>query len=131
MLVFDQKPTVTPRLFSPVGLHRAGEVLVDEGPAERRDHVALVRVPGRAGAEVAHDLALVVDAEQLVEGQVLRVVNGLEAVARGVRGAQRAGAGRPGQGHGARGEEAGRNGGGRNPLGVPLDGPHFGQSLRY
>jgi hypothetical protein len=34
---------------------------------ERRDHVALVRVAGRAGAEVAGNHALIVDPEQLVE----------------------------------------------------------------
>ena len=64
-----------------LGLHRAGEVLVEVAVRRgRQQQVALVRVALRAGAEVARDHAPVVDAEQLVERHVVGVVNGLEAV---------------------------------------------------
>jgi len=78
-------------------LHRTGEVLAGEDMlAERRDEIPLVRLALGARAEVAGDLAPVVDAEQLVEGDVTRVVNGAETVGGGglvAGGALLAGAG--------------------------------------
>ena len=65
---------VQPRVL---GLYQSGEVLIAVillTVFRTEQQVTLVRVPGRAGAEVAGDDVGVVDAEQLVEGQVVVVV---------------------------------------------------------
>ena len=102
-----------------LGLHRAGEVLACV-PAPGQQ-VALVRVASRAGAEVARNHALVVNAKQLVERHVMGVVKGAEAVGGAVAlGAQRGGARRRRrEGQRPRGEDSGRNGGRGHPAGVP------------
>ena len=71
-----------------LGLRGAGEVLVGEVAlaVRRADHVAPVRVALLARAEVAGDGAGVVDPQQLVEGVVAVVVDGVEGeVGAGVR----------------------------------------------
>jgi len=63
-----------------LGLHGAGKILVRviSLPVGRGKRVALVRMPGVAAAEIPGDHASIIDAEQLVEGRVVVVVEGLE-----------------------------------------------------
>ena len=82
----DPEPAGVALVVDPgdLGLRGAGEVLVDVvGLAVGRvEQVALVRVPGGAGAEVAGDHVVHVDAEQLVEGRVGLVIQGGKRVCR-------------------------------------------------
>ena len=63
-------------------LHRTGEVLIGVVilPVRWLEGVALVRVSGGTAAEVASNLAVVVDTQQLVEGRVSVIVERFERI---------------------------------------------------